>query len=85
MPPDDDPRRLAVREWIDAHPDRRTRDLARGRVRRAAWPAPWGLHADPIHQLIIDDELSVVSAARRCDQPDRRRLGGAHDLPRGSD
>ena len=28
------------------------------------WPAPWGLGADPIHQLIIDDELSKAKVRR---------------------
>ncbi len=23
------------------------------------WPKPWGLDADPIHQIIIDDELKL--------------------------
>ena len=28
------------------------------------WPAPWGLDADPIHQLIIDDELGTAGVRR---------------------
>ena len=28
------------------------------------WPAPWGLDADPIQQLIIDDELSKANVRR---------------------
>ena len=28
------------------------------------WPAPWGLAADPIHQLIIDDELARAGVQR---------------------
>ena len=28
------------------------------------WPAPWGLAADPIHQLIIDDELNRAAVRR---------------------
>ena len=40
------------------------------------WPEPWGLDADPIHQLIIDDELRAAGV-RRPEQPDRHRLGRA--------
>ncbi len=57
MPPDDDPRRLAVREWIATHPGASGRDLAEAGYVAPHWPRPWGLDADPIHQLIIDDEL----------------------------
>jgi alkylation response protein AidB-like acyl-CoA dehydrogenase len=28
------------------------------------WPSPWGLDADPIHQLIIDDELRRARVSR---------------------
>jgi 3-oxochol-4-en-24-oyl-CoA dehydrogenase len=28
------------------------------------WPAPWGMGADPIHQLIIDDELQRANVRR---------------------
>ena len=28
------------------------------------WPKPWGLDADPIHQLIIDDELRKAGVNR---------------------
>ncbi len=45
------------------------------------WPKPWGVEADPIDQLIIDDELAKAGmlAARATH---RHRLGGADDLPR---
>jgi alkylation response protein AidB-like acyl-CoA dehydrogenase len=57
LPAEDDPRRLAVRAWLDAHPDPSARELAEAGYVAPHWPAPWGLDADPIHQLIIDDEL----------------------------
>ncbi len=64
LPDADDPRRVAVREWIDAHPDATSRQLAEAGYVAPHWPAPWGLGADPIHQLIIDDELSKAKVRR---------------------
>src|SRR5687768_11472710 len=64
MPPDDDPRRLAVRAWIAAHPDPSNADLHAAGYVVPHWPAPWGLDADPIHQLIIDDELRAGGVRR---------------------
>ncbi len=60
LPPDDDPRRLAVRDWIANHPDPTPTDLARAGYTAPHWPAPWGLDADPEHQLIIDQELASI-------------------------
>ena len=57
LPADDDPRRLEVREWIAEHPDPSGAELAEAGYVVPHWPGPWGLDADPIHQLIIDDEL----------------------------
>ena len=28
------------------------------------WPAPWGLGADPVHQLLVDDELQRAAVSR---------------------
>ncbi len=58
FPPDDDPRRVAVREWIAAHPRPSGRVLAEAGYVAPHWPRPWGHDADPIHQLLIDDELT---------------------------
>ena len=58
LPAEDDPRRLAVRDWLATHPDPTGRELAEAGYVAPHWPAPWGLGADPIHQLIIDDELA---------------------------
>ena len=60
LPADDDPRRIAVREWLAAHPNPTGRELAEAGYVAPHWPAPWGLAADPIHQLIIDDELATA-------------------------
>ena len=57
LPAEDDPRRIAVREWIAEHPSPTGPELAESGYVVPHWPAPWGLDADPIHQLIIDDEL----------------------------
>lgn len=64
LPTDDDSRRSAVREWLTAHPDPSGRELAEAGYVAPHWPAPWGLDADPIHQLIIDDELTRARVSR---------------------
>ena len=64
LPPDDDPRRAAVRAWLDAHPRPTGRQLAEAGYVVPQWPPPWGLGADPIHRLIIDDELDRAGVTR---------------------
>jgi alkylation response protein AidB-like acyl-CoA dehydrogenase len=64
MPAEDDPRRLAVREWLSAHPRPDARQLAEAGYVAPQWPAPYGLGADPVHQLIIDDELARAGVSR---------------------
>lgn len=64
MPAEDDPRRLAVRAWLAEHPAPTGRELAEAGYVAPHWPAPWGLDADPIHQLIIDDELGRAKVRR---------------------
>jgi alkylation response protein AidB-like acyl-CoA dehydrogenase len=64
LPAEDDPRRLAVRAWLAEHPDPSGRELAEAGYVAPHWPAPWGLGADPIHQLIIDDELTRAKVRR---------------------
>lgn len=64
LPEENDPRRLAVRAWIAEHPNPTGRELAEAGYVAPHWPAPWGLDADPIHQLIIDDELTRAKVAR---------------------
>jgi alkylation response protein AidB-like acyl-CoA dehydrogenase len=60
FPGSDDPRREAVRRWLSAHPSPSPADLADAGYVAPAWPAPWGLSADMVHQLILDDELSAA-------------------------
>lgn len=68
LPPDDHPQRLAVREWIAANPNPSGRDLAEAGYVVPHWPAPWGLDADPLAQLVIDDELDKAGIRRPSNQ-----------------
>ncbi len=64
FPTDDDPRRLAVRAWREANPNPSQQDLADAGYVVPHWPAPWGLDADPIHQIIISQELEGLKVDR---------------------
>jgi alkylation response protein AidB-like acyl-CoA dehydrogenase len=64
LPGDDDPRRVEVREWLAAHPKPNGDDLAHAGLVAPHWPRPWGLDADPIHQLLIDQELRRAKIMR---------------------
>jgi alkylation response protein AidB-like acyl-CoA dehydrogenase len=64
LPADDDPRRRAVRDWLAANPHPTGRQLAERGLVVPHWPAPYGLDADPVHQLIIDEELTRAGVAR---------------------
>ena len=64
LPPDDDPRRLEVRAWLAEHPRPSGRQLAEAGYAAPHWPPPWGLGADPIHQLVIDEELRAAKVSR---------------------
>jgi alkylation response protein AidB-like acyl-CoA dehydrogenase len=64
LPGDDDPRRLAVRAWLEEHPQPSGRQLAEAGYVAPHWPSPYGLDADPIHQIVIDDELRRAKVSR---------------------
>jgi 3-oxochol-4-en-24-oyl-CoA dehydrogenase len=64
LPDDSDPRREAVRTWLADNPSPSGRQLAEAGYVAPHWPAPWGLDADPMHQLIIDEELSAAGVRR---------------------
>src|SRR5690349_21538916 len=64
LPPADDERRLAVRRWLAEHPAPTGRRLAEAGYVAPRWPAPWGLDADPIHQILIDEELAAAGVRR---------------------
>lgn len=61
---DDDPRRLSIRSWLAKHPSPSGRQLAEEGYVAPHWPTPWGLDADPIHQLIVDEELELANVRR---------------------
>ena len=64
LPGDDDPRRLELRGWLAANPTPTGRELAEAGYVAPHWPRPWGLDADPIHQIIIDEELKQAGVRR---------------------
>ena len=64
MPGDTDERRISIRTWLAENPRPTPRQLAHAGYVAPHWPAPWGLAADPIHQLIIDDELARAGVQR---------------------
>ncbi|MGZ4144663.1 MAG: acyl-CoA dehydrogenase family protein [Actinomycetota bacterium] len=64
LAPEDDPRRLDVRAWLTKHPEPSAQALAEAGYVVPHWPRPWGLDADPMHQLIIDDELKRAGIHR---------------------
>ena len=80
--PDDDPRRVEVRDVARGSTRRRPPvDLAEAGYMVPHWPRPWGLDADPIHQIVIDDELRRAGVSPAV-QPDRHRVGRS-DAARG--
>jgi 3-oxochol-4-en-24-oyl-CoA dehydrogenase len=60
LPAPDDPRRLQVKDWLSTHPSPSPLDLAAAGYVAPGWPPPWGLAADPEHQMIINQELEAV-------------------------
>jgi alkylation response protein AidB-like acyl-CoA dehydrogenase len=64
LPAEDDPRRHEVRAWLSDHPNPSARQLAEGGYVVPHWPPPYGLGADPVSQLVIDDELQRAGVRR---------------------
>jgi alkylation response protein AidB-like acyl-CoA dehydrogenase len=64
LPPDDDLRRTELRSWFEANPGPTGRQLAERGLVAPHWPAPWGLGADPTHQLVVDEELRRAGVKR---------------------
>lgn len=64
LPPEDDSRRVELREWLDEHPDPTPAELVDRGLVVPHWPRPWGLDADPELQLIIDDEMKRAGVSR---------------------
>ncbi len=64
LPGEDDPSRQQVRAWLADHPRPTGRQLAEAGYVAPHWPRPYGLDADPVTQLVIDDELRRAKVAR---------------------
>ncbi len=64
LAPEEDPRRAALRNWLDANPHPSGRQLAEGGWVVPHWPAPYGHDADALHQLIVDEELERAGVSR---------------------
>ncbi len=64
FPPDDDPRRLEVREWLGANRNPSPCQLLDRGLIVPHWPEPYGLSADPMQQIIIDEELRRAGVNR---------------------
>ncbi len=64
LPGEDHPARLAVRAFLAEHPDPNGAALAEAGYVVPHWPSPWGLGADPLSQLVIDDELHLAGIRR---------------------
>jgi alkylation response protein AidB-like acyl-CoA dehydrogenase len=64
LPGTDDPRRAEVREWLAAHPHPSGRQLAEAGYVVPHWAPPFGLAADPLTQLMIDEELRAAKVHR---------------------
>ncbi len=64
LPGEDDPRRAAVRAWLQEHPRPSGRQLAEAGYVAPHWPEPWGLGADAIGQLLVDEELRRAGVRR---------------------
>ena len=61
---DGDDRRVAVRQWLSENANPTNRAMAESGYVAPHWPRPWGLDADPIHQLIVDDEFAKADVKR---------------------
>ena len=65
LPGDDDQRRVAIRNWLADRPHPTMAEIAEAGYVVPHWPRPWGLEADPMHQLVIDEELARAGIAVR--------------------
>ena len=64
FPADDDPRRTEIRSWLAENPAPTADDLLTAGMIVPHWPAPWGVSADPMHQIVIDEELGRAGIRR---------------------
>jgi alkylation response protein AidB-like acyl-CoA dehydrogenase len=64
LPGDDHPARVRFRQWLAEHPDPSPGQIAEAGWVAPHWPRPWGLDADPITQLVIDEEMKRARISR---------------------
>jgi alkylation response protein AidB-like acyl-CoA dehydrogenase len=68
LPGPEHPARQEFRAWLALNPDPTPRQLAEAGYVAPHWPRPWGLDADPIGQLVIDDEMRRAGVRRPSNQ-----------------
>jgi len=68
LPGDGHPARAAFRAWLAEHPRPTPRQIADAGYVAPHWPRPWGLEADPVAQLVIDDEMRRAGVRRPSNQ-----------------
>lgn len=64
LPGAEHPVRQRFRAFLAEHPTPSGRDLAEAGYVVPHWPAPWGIDADPLEQLLVDDELRLAGLRR---------------------
>jgi alkylation response protein AidB-like acyl-CoA dehydrogenase len=64
LPADDDERRRPIRAWLRQHPRPSGRELAEAGLAAPHWPRPYGLGADAVLQLVVEDELTRAGVTR---------------------
>ena len=64
LPGTSHPARVAFKGFLAEHPTPTGKVLADAGYVVPHWPKPWGLDADPLTQLIIDDELKLAGIRR---------------------
>ena len=64
FPPEDDHRRTEIRDWISKNQNPSNQELVDAGYVVPHWPEPWGISAEPMHQLIIDEELKRARIRR---------------------
>ncbi len=68
LPGEEHSARAEFRAWLAANPDPTPRQLAEAGYVAPHWPRPWGLSADPVAQLVIDDEMRQAGVRRPFNQ-----------------
>jgi alkylation response protein AidB-like acyl-CoA dehydrogenase len=68
LPGEEHPARHTFRQWLVENPQPTARELAKSGYVAPHWPRPWGLGADPVDQLVIDDEMRRAGVRRPSNQ-----------------